>query len=139
MLHPVRNIQGAPKGMYWDGGLTDYHLHLDYADALPQEGIVLYPHFQANIVPGWLDKAFAKRHRASRFLDNMLVLCPSAEWIAGLPRGKLPDRTDFSAYGNNLAARVAAWSAATAAAEQLAEEFHEWLLKPDLKRIRPLP
>lgn len=144
MLRPVRNIPGAPKGIYWDGGLTDYHLHLDYAQSaaprpsLPSEGLVLYPHFQPSIIPGWLDKAFAKRHRASRFLDNMVLLCPSKEWIARLPRGKLPDRSDFSSYGNDLVSRVAAWSAATAAAEQLADEFHDWLLRPDLKRIRPL-
>jgi hypothetical protein len=40
---------------YWDGGITDYHLHLDYA-AWPEGGLVLYPHFQDQVVPGWLDK-----------------------------------------------------------------------------------
>jgi hypothetical protein len=30
-------------------------------------------------------------------------------------------------YGTDLAARVAAWSQATAMAQQLADEFAEWL------------
>jgi hypothetical protein len=29
MLKAVHNIPGAPKGAYQDGGITDYHLHLD--------------------------------------------------------------------------------------------------------------
>ncbi len=39
---PVRDIAGAPRGDYWDGGLIDYHLHLPYS-RMP--GLVLYPHF----------------------------------------------------------------------------------------------
>ena len=30
LLNSVRNIAGAPPGAYWDGGITDYHLHLNY-------------------------------------------------------------------------------------------------------------
>ena len=30
LLNSVRNIAGAPPGAYWDGGVTDYHLHLNY-------------------------------------------------------------------------------------------------------------
>ena len=29
-LDAVHDIPGAPRGAYWDGGITDYHLHLDY-------------------------------------------------------------------------------------------------------------
>ena len=28
VLQAVHNIPGAPRGAYWDGGITDYHLHL---------------------------------------------------------------------------------------------------------------
>jgi hypothetical protein len=135
VLRAVHDIPGAPCGAYWDGGITDYHLHLDYK---AQDGIVLYPHFQQAVVPGWLDKSLKWRHRSSRFLDRVIVLAPSADWIKKLPRGKLPDRTDFAHHGTNLSARVAQWQAATSAAQQLADEFAAWLEKPDLSMVRAL-
>ena len=100
--------------------------------------LVLYPHFQSSVVPGWLDKHLRWRHRSTPALDPMIVLSPSAEWIAGLPLGKLPDRNDFMHYGTDTAARVRAWSAATAAARQLADEFAQWLRRPDLDRVQGL-
>ena len=36
VLQAVHNISGAPRGAYWDGGITDYHLHLAYG--LPNGG-----------------------------------------------------------------------------------------------------
>ena len=67
-LDAVQDIPGAPRGAYWDGGITDYHLHLDYG-SMP-EGLVLYPHFQKTVIPGWLDKALKHRHRATAHLDK---------------------------------------------------------------------
>ena len=40
-LDAVDDIPGTPRGAYWDGGITDYHLHLDYAQM--QQGLVLHP------------------------------------------------------------------------------------------------
>ena len=85
MLRSVQNIPGAPPGAYWDGGITDYHLHLNYATyliaacartdwatsqndaqdrplAAPGAGLVLYPHFQKSVVPGWLGKGLKPRN-----------------------------------------------------------------------------
>ncbi len=28
VLQPMHHIAGAPRGAYWDGSITDYHLHL---------------------------------------------------------------------------------------------------------------
>ena len=140
-LQAVHDIPGAPAGAYWDGGITDYHLHLDYAaapDAAQRPGLVLYPHFQRAVVPGWLDKSLRWRHRATHFLDNMLLLAPNPDWVRTLPHGKLPDRTDFTRYGNDLAGRVRVWDEAVQRSRQLAEEFEAWLEKPDVARIRPL-
>jgi len=139
-LQAVHDIAGAAPGAYWDGGITDYHLHLDWqtpADR-PEGRIVLYPHFQRQVVPGWLDKAFKWRHGPTRFLDHTVVLAPNPEWVKTLPNGKLPDRKDFMAYGQNLATRVKVWSAAASAAQQLADEFGAWVERPDLARLRPL-
>lgn len=164
VLRSVQNIPGAPPGAYWDGGIIDYHLHLDYAPELIAAGahihwadgrndaqnstfpekmnnsghLVLYPHFQKNVVPGWLDKSLKWRHKATPFLDNMVLLAPDADWIRTLPNGKLPDRTDFKHYGNDLAARMKAWSSAASAGLQLADEFQQWLEKPDAGQIAAL-
>lgn len=137
MLQPVHGIAHAPPGTYWDGGITDYHLHLQYRPAA-QSPIVLYPHFQKAVVPGWLDKAWKRRHRASPALDSMLVLAPDPAWVQSLPGGRLPDRNDFVRYLHDVPARMRAWSAATAAAQQLAEEFAQWLERPDPRRLEPL-
>lgn len=143
LLRSVHDIPGAPPGAYWDGGITDYHLHLNYQSALHLEpgglpGLVLYPHFQKAIVPGWLDKGLRWRHRATPFLDNMVVLAPSPEWTGALPNGKLPDRGDFLRYGPDRQARVRAWSQAAAQAAQLADDFAGWLQRPDLTQVHPL-
>ena len=143
VLRAVHDIPGAPPGAYWDGGITDYHLHLDYAHAQRSDSnagasLVLYPHFQQAVVPGWLDKSLKWRHSATDFLDNMLLLAPSPEWVQSLPNGKLPDRSDFMHYGNDLPGRVKVWTAAARASEQLADELQDWLLKPDMGRIEPL-
>ncbi|NVO07416.1 MAG: phospholipase [Rhodoferax sp.] len=137
VLRAVHDIAGAPTGAYWDGGITDYHLHLNFAAARPQ-GIVLYPHFQQQVVPGWLDKSLKWRHGATPFLDTTLLLAPRPEWVASLPNAKLPDRSDFTHYGNDLAARVKVWTAATAASQQLADEFASWLHRPDPRQVLPL-
>lgn len=161
VLRSVHNIPGAPPGAYWDGGITDYHLHLNYASDLiafgPHEncreglndlkfwpdqqsgaGLVLYPHFQKAVVPGWLDKGLKWRHKATHFLDNMVLLAPDPSWVKTLPNGKLPDRNDFTHYGPDLPGRVKAWRAAASQAEQLADEYAEWLHKPDMSSVSAL-
>lgn len=121
-LQAQHDLPGAPRGAYWDGGITDYHLHLDYR-ALQTSGspLVLYPHFQRQIVPGWLDKALKSRHRATAFLDNVVLLCPSPEWIATLPGAKLPDRNDFMAL--DASERRRRWRIAVMQSQRLADEF----------------
>jgi hypothetical protein len=134
-MQAVPDIPGAPKGAYWDGGITDYHLHLNWRR---ESGLVLYPHFQRHLVPGWLDKALKWRHRSTAFLDHTLVLAPNPDWLRTLPHGKLPDRSDFERYGSDLGARVQAWSWAASASQQLADEFDAWLQQPDPSQVRLL-
>jgi len=145
-LDAVRDIPGAPRGAYWDGGITDYHLHLNYASMtqFPQAGsgsepaLVLYPHFQKTVIPGWLDKALKHRHRATQHLDNVIVLSPSAEWVRTLPGGKLPDRSDFKRFGDDLAGRVAAWTRAVQESQRLRDEFAAWVCGGRDVAVRPL-
>jgi hypothetical protein len=161
MLRSVHNIPGAPPGAYWDGGITDYHLHLNYAtdliaacarntwatgrndaerepDTPFSGGLVLYPHFQKAVVPGWLDKSLKWRHKSTHFLDNMVLLAPDADWVKKLPNGKLPDRTDFMRYGPDLQGRASAWLSAASASQQLADEFQVWLQRPDAALVEAL-
>lgn len=167
VLQAVHNIPGAPRGAYWDGGITDYHMHLAYDAALWQKnapeniagracpssnsaqvdpmvaaqtepGLVLYPHFQHRVVPGWLDKGLTWRHRSTRALQSMVVLSPNPEWVRTLPNAKLPDRTDFTHYGTDAAARAKAWQAATRASVQLVDEWRAWLERPDMGLVHPL-
>ena len=159
VLRSVQGIPGAPPGAYWDGGITDYHLHLNYnapdliatqavntltrgtfnTKNTPGAGkIVLYPHFQKAVVPGWLDKHLAWRHQSTHFLDHMVLLAPNPEWVKTLPNGKLPDRTDFTRYGPDLPSRVRAWTAAVSASQQMADEIAAWLDRPELMRVECL-
>jgi hypothetical protein len=135
MLEAVHDIPGAPPGAYWDGGITDYHLHLDYENP---DGIVLYPHFQKAVVPGWLDKGLKWRHKATGFLDRMVVLAPNPEWVKGLPNGKLPDRNDFVRYGADVQSRIKAWSVAAHESRRLADDFAEWLHGGSERDVLPL-
>jgi hypothetical protein len=139
-LKAVLDIPGAPRGAYWDGGITDYHLHLDYAtlheDTEP--ALVLYPHFQKTVVPGWLDKTLARRHRATAHLDNVVLLSPNPQWASTLPNAKLPDRDDFKRYVDNPKARQAAWSRAVRESERLRDEFAAWLERGNAESVLPL-
>jgi hypothetical protein len=135
VLEAVKAIDGAPAGAYWDGGITDYHLHLDYRAA---KGLTLYPHFQQNLVPGWLDKKLTRRHAATPFLDTTIVLAPNPEWVKTLPNGKLPDRSDFMTYKRDLPGRVKVWQSAIAESGRLADELAEWLLRPDSAQVQAL-
>jgi len=90
------------------------------------------------VVPGWLDKVWKHRHPSSSALQAMLVLAPDPDWVRTLPNGKLPDRQDFTHYGQDFAARQKAWRSATAASQRLADEFAQWLDRPDLSRIEAL-
>ncbi len=169
VLQAVHNIPGAPRGAYWDGGITDYHLHLAYGKQLgggskmiatsayvlsasaqkdsktvatgtekSSAGIVLYPHFQHRVVPGWFDKGLKWRHRSTPALDSMVVISPNPDWVRTLPNAKLPDRQDFAHYGTDSSARARAWLTATRASQQLADEWGEWLLRPDMGLVHGL-
>jgi hypothetical protein len=144
LMKPVSGIAEAPPGSYWDGGIIDYHLALPYARAAGKGGseIVLYPHFSEHIVPGWLDKAMPWR-RAARgpnrgWLDNVLIVAPSPEFLRTLPRGKLPDRSDFKHYGLDHDERIRNWQQAIGEGQRLRDEFAAFVDKPDVARIRPL-
>jgi hypothetical protein len=140
VMQPVRALAGAPPGHYWDGGIIDYNLALPYSRQ--QHELVLYPHFSEHIVPGWLDKAMPWR-RAARgprrgWLDNVIIVAPTAEFLRRLPRGKLPDRKDFTHYGLDHDARIANWRRAIGEGQRLRDEFAEFAARPEPSHIKPI-
>ena len=144
IMEPVRTITHAPNGTYWDGGLIDYHLALPYSRVAgdPAGGLVLYPHFTDQMVPGWLDKSLPWR-RASYgkhrdWLDNVLLVAPSETFLRTLSRGKLPDRQDFFYYGADHDFRIRNWQLAISAGQLLRDEFAAFVAQPDLDRILPI-
>ncbi|MEX2132156.1 MAG: patatin-like phospholipase family protein [Pseudohongiellaceae bacterium] len=118
VLDGVRDISGAGKGLYLDGGITDYHFDVPFH---LQNGLVLYPHFQPKVVPGWFDKHLPRRKVKQGNFANVLMVVPSPEFVANLPYGKIPDRDDFRklAYPE----RVRYWQTVLKESTRLADEF----------------
>lgn len=131
VMSGVRNIPGAPEGVYRDGGLLDYHLDLPYQ----QPGIVLYPHFTDRIIPGWFDKTLPWRRGDALNLQDVVLVAPSAQYLASLPDRKLPDRKDFERYMNNDGAREKAWQVAIAESDRLGDEFLELVTTGRIARV----
>ncbi len=119
VLDGIRDIPGARPGVYRDGGVTDYHFDTRFWSG---DGLVLYPHFYPYLVPGWFDKRLARR-AAPASTDNVLVICPSPQFVATLPNGKIPDRNDFVAM--NEGDRIAAWNGVIDRCRVLADTLRE--------------
>ena len=140
VLNPIHTIaqangaENAYQGPFWDGGLTDYHLALPYHRL---DGLVLYPHFANTVTPGWLDKFLKLRKARPDWMSNVVLLCPTDEFVKNLPAGKIPDRSDFKRYGLNHDQRLAHWRHAIAESHRLAEEFAHWAEQPSTRRIEP--
>jgi hypothetical protein len=140
---PVRDIAGAPPGNYWDGALVDYHLQLPYG-RMTRSGsrrrIVLYPHFNDYVTPGWLDKhlPWRRKPRGHPWLDDMLLISPAPAFLDTLPNRKLPDRKDFYRYGQDHASRIRDWERAIGECGRFAEAVMNWLTRPDPTLLQPL-
>ena len=135
VLEGVANIPSAPQGVYWDGGIVDYHLHLPYHTT---DGLVLYPHFTDHIVPGWLDKGLPWRRARGEWLDNVVLVAPSREYVAKLPWGKLPNRSDFKRFAGDDEGREKYWRSAIAESERLGEAFLDFASGGDSSAVQPL-
>ena len=127
----VRDIFGAPDGVYRDGGLIDYHINQDYRTR--SGGLTLFFHHQARIIPGWMDKKLKKRRPPEAFLDSVVMIYPSEDFVEGLPDGRIPDRGDFETFMDDPAKRIANWRRTVALSATLGEEFLEMIASGRLK------
>lgn len=135
VMEGVRDIPGAGVGTYRDGGLLDYHLDLPYSG----NDIVLYPHFTDRVIPGWFDKALPWRRGDADRLQDVLLIAPSREYLARLPYGKLPDRSDFKRFVGNAGSRQRYWHTAMSESRRLGDAFLEMVSNGSLgDHLHPL-
>jgi len=122
VMEAIEDVVGAPPGLYRDGGIIDYHFAMDF-DAPP--GLIFYPHFCDHIVPGWFDKALRWRRPRGGLLGRTVFVAPSRAFVASLPGGKIPDRSDFETF--STADRQRRWQQVLAAGQRLGDAFEELL------------
>jgi hypothetical protein len=123
VLRGVQEIPNAPKGIYRDGGIVDYHLDIDFSvGENTRDKLVLYPHFFPSIKPGWFDKKLKSRNALISNYDNVVVVTPSASHVAQLPFQKISDRTDFEKLDSDP--RIKYWQTVLDESHRLAEDFN---------------
>ncbi|MBQ0729830.1 MAG: patatin-like phospholipase family protein [Oleispira antarctica] len=123
VMEPTK-VTGGKNRWHWDGGLVDYHFSGPFN---AEDGLVFYPHFFPKITPGWLDKGIPWRKAKADNYDNVVMLAPSASFIAKLPYGKIPDRKDFVNLSNED--REAYWNTVLEATNGLVNDLHTALEK----------
>lgn len=130
----VRGIDGAPRGVYRDGGVIDYHLDLPLSEP---DRLTLFPHFLDRLIPGWFDKKLRWRKPDPMHTGRTILICPSAEFVSRLPNEKIPDRSDFINMSQDK--RMRSWREAVAACQELADELADVLDNGTLAtRLEPL-
>ncbi len=129
----VRNIYGAPRGIYRDGGLIDYHLTHQFA--AKEKETVLFFHHQERIIPGWLDKNLLRRMPDEETLSNVLMVFPTESFTEKLPGGRIPERTDFITYLDDQETRIKNWYKAVELSAPLGEDFIELVESGRLKDV----
>jgi len=134
VMNGVRDIHDAPAGTYRDGGILDYHLDLPTSDP---DRLTLFPHFFDWLKPGWFDRQLPWRKHDPAHTDRTILVCPSPEFIASLPNGKVPDRTDFVNFSTEE--RIRLWRGAVSQCRALADELNDVLDNGQLAaRLQPM-
>lgn len=137
VMRGVVDPPGAPRGIYRDGGIVDYHI--DQPLLGPDSGapLVLMPHFDDRLVPGWFDKSL--RWRRPRHAANTLLIGPGPALRKHLVDGRVPDRKDFYRYARRDTERLAAWRQAIDAGRIMRDAFIEFAASADPARhVLPL-
>ncbi|RJS94063.1 patatin-like phospholipase family protein [Salinisphaera sp. Q1T1-3] len=138
IMRPVRDPQGAPRGAYRDGGLVDYHIDQPLVPRDAAAPIVLMPHFNTTLVPGWFDKQLPWRQRP-RFADHTLMIGPGPAMRQAMVAGRVPERGDFYRYAGDDAARHRVWHQAMTAGARMRDAFFNLVARDALvDHLEPL-
>jgi hypothetical protein len=132
VMQGIRDITGAPAGMYRDGGIIDYHFDFKL---LNSDGLTLYPHFNSRPKAGWFDKNLNRNVLAENY-DNIVMLVPSAKFVASLPYSKIPDRNDFVKM--EASQRIKYWKKVLSETERLSDGFQNILLNTHSTTIKEI-
>jgi hypothetical protein len=132
VMEGIRDIPGAPTGMYRDGGIIDYHFDISLPSS---EGLILYPHFNAKPKAGWFDKKLKRSVNPDNY-DKTVMLVPSPRFVNSLTYQKIPDREDFTKLEPQQ--RIKYWKSVLSQTERLAEHFNHFLDHNDLAQIQDL-
>jgi len=137
VMEGMRDLPDTPKGTYRDGGVIDYHMNLPFA--IGDDDVVFMPHFFEHVTPGWFDKKLSWRREATTGMDNTVLVAPSPEFVASLPGGKIPDRTDFKTFVDRNSERMAMWREVVQRCRVLGNELEDLFQAPPSKiTIQPL-
>jgi hypothetical protein len=129
----VRNIYGAPAGIYRDGGIFQYHFNQQYPS---KDGdLVLFFHHQEQLVPGWLDKKLKYRRVPESHLENAVMVFPTEDFVSRLPAGKVPDRDDVTEFLDKPDVRKKRWRKAVELSSGLGEQFVELVESGRIKEV----
>lgn len=135
VLEGVTRVMNAPRGIYRDGGIIDYHFDLSFG---PVDGLVLYPHFYPKPIPGWFDKGLKRRVPHASSYHNTVMLVPSADFVSRLPYGKIPDRKDFEVLDDK--SRITYWQTVLKETDALGDYFLKLVGTGKIMDvIKPLP
>ena len=137
VMRGVVDPAGAPPGVYRDGGIVDYHIDQPLLSADAPAPLVLMPHYDERLVPGWFDKSLPWRR--PRHAANTLLIGPGPALRDRLVDRKVPDRKDFYRYAGKDDARLAAWQQAIDAGRLMRDAFIEFAASDEPARyVKPL-
>ena len=79
------------------------------------------------------------RKAHGEWLDNVVLVSPTREYLAQLPMKKLPDRNDFMRFVDDNDARLKYWRFAMAESARLRDEFAQLIVSGDIAdKLEPL-
>lgn len=119
----VCNPPDAPRGVYRDGGVSDYHIPINTREL---DGPVLLVHFSEQLKPGWFDKFLPWRRFGPDQMANLIVLNPSPRFVQRLPGQRIPDRHDFLRLPDQQRRRQ--WRIVQQESMALADELRQWIV-----------
>lgn len=132
VMQGIRNISGAPKGMYRDGGIIDYHFDFKIEGS---KGLTLYPHFNSSPKAGWFDKSLKRKVKPENY-DNIVMLVPSPQFVESLPFSKIPDRDDFTKM--DAQQRIKYWKIVLSETQKLSDSFSQFLQAQNFEQIKTI-
>ena len=111
----------------------DYHLNQKYSGG--KGAVTLLFNHQQRLIPTWLDKRLRSRHPADEYLEDLLMVYPSSDFIRKLPYGKVPEREDFRKHADNPSKRMRNWRKTVEVSKHLGEQFLELVESGKLRSV----